>query len=117
MERESMRRLRYSVVMSLDGFIAGPNGEYDWIINDPTIDFAALYKQFDTALMGRRTFQMAQSGPGASIPGMKTVVCSRTLLAADFPDFTVTRDAEKTVASLKAKRGKDIWLFGGASLF
>ena len=47
-----MRRLRYSVAVSLDGFIAGPNGEFDWIVMDPYIDFAALYSEFDTAVMG-----------------------------------------------------------------
>ena len=35
-----MRRLVYSVAMSLDGFIAGPNGEYDWIVPEPTLDLA-----------------------------------------------------------------------------
>ena len=39
------RRLRYGVAVSLDGFIAGPNGEYDWIVPDPAIDFAAMYRQ------------------------------------------------------------------------
>ena len=43
-----MRRLRYGVAMSLDGFIAGPNGEYDWIVRDPAMDFDGLYAQFDT---------------------------------------------------------------------
>src|SRR5437879_4060807 len=81
----NMRRLRYSVAMSLDGFIAGAKGEYDWIIMDPTIDFTALFKEFDIALMGRKTFEMAQQGPGATMPGIKTIVCSRTLLARDFP--------------------------------
>ena len=38
-----MRLVKYSVAASLDGFIAGPNGEYDWIIMDPAIDFAALH--------------------------------------------------------------------------
>ena len=112
-----MRRLRYKVAMSLDGFIAGTKGEYDWIIMDPTIDFAALYQEFDIALMGRKTFEMAQQGPGATLPGMETVVCSRSLRADDFPDVTITADASRTVAGLKAKPGKDIWLFGGAALF
>ncbi len=40
--------------MSLDGYIAGPNGEYDWIIMDPAIDFRALFAQFDVLLMGLR---------------------------------------------------------------
>jgi hypothetical protein len=46
-----MRRLIYSVATSLDGFIAGPHGEYDWIVHDPAYDFAALYARFDTLLM------------------------------------------------------------------
>jgi dihydrofolate reductase len=52
-----MRQLRYSVAVSLDGFIAGPQGEYDWIAHDPAFDFGALFRQFDTLLMGRRTFE------------------------------------------------------------
>jgi dihydrofolate reductase len=103
--------------MSLDGFIAGANGEYDWIVMDPTVDFAAIYKEFDVALMGRRTFEMAQRGPGATIPGMQTVVCSRTLSARDYPEVTIVADATGAVAGLKAKPGKDIWLFGGGALF
>jgi dihydrofolate reductase len=103
--------------MSLDGFIAGPGGEYDWIVPDPTFDFRAFYTEFDTALMGRRTFELAQRGPGARISGMQTVVCTRTLRAGDHPDLIVTSDAAKTVAALKTSRGKDIWLFGGATLF
>ena len=103
--------------MSLDGFIAGAGGEYDWIVMDPTVDFAALLKEFDTALMGRRTFEMAQRGPGATMPGMQTIVCSRTLRAADYPDVTVNREAVEAVRALKASLGKDIWLFGGGTLF
>ena len=49
------RRLRYQVAVSLDGFIAGPNGEHDRIVMDPAIDFAALFKEFDTVVMGRKT--------------------------------------------------------------
>jgi dihydrofolate reductase len=112
-----MRRLRYNVAISLDGFIAGANGEYDWIVMDPAVDFTALFKDFDTLLMGRRTYELASKGPGATMPGMQTVVCSRTLRSADCPDVTVTADAAETVATLKAKLGKDIWLFGGGALF
>ncbi len=42
--------------MSLDGYIAGPNGEADWIIMDPEIDFTAIYAQFYTILVCRLTF-------------------------------------------------------------
>ena len=62
-----MRKIRYSVAMSLDGYIAGPNGEADWIIMDPEIDFGALFEQFDTFLLGRRTFEaMGRAGQGGT---------------------------------------------------
>ena len=69
------RRLRYQVAMSLDGFIAGPRGEYDWIPADPDIDFAGIFEQFDTAIMGRKTFQTTlQQGGDGSMPGLQVVV-------------------------------------------
>jgi len=43
-----MRKIRYGVAASLDGYIAGPNGESDWITVDPEVDFAAIWAQFDT---------------------------------------------------------------------
>jgi dihydrofolate reductase len=113
-----MRRIRYAVAASLDAYIAGPNGEADWIIADPDIDFGELFSQFDTVLMGRRTFQpIANSGKGL-IPGMKTFVFSRTLRQRDYPTITIVAERpEETVTTLRSKPGKDIWLFGGGSLF
>ena len=75
-----MRRLRYQVAVSLDGFIAGPNGEYDWIVSDPFIDFGALFKEFDTAVMGRKTYeQMTAQGGDGGLTGIDVVVFSTTL--------------------------------------
>jgi dihydrofolate reductase len=116
----SARRVRYQVASSLDGYVAGPGGEADWIIMDPEIDFRALFAQFDTALIGRRTFEGMARGkrkPGA-MPGMKTFVFSRTLRQRDYPKVTIVADkAEETVAALRAEPGKDVWLFGGGLLF
>jgi dihydrofolate reductase len=113
------RRLRYQVATSLDGFIAGPNGEYDWIVMDPSVDFGALFKEFDTAVMGRRTYEaIAAQGGGGAMPGLDVVVFSRTLPAAVRQGVRiVNEDAPEVVAALKAKSGRDIWLFGGGALF
>lgn len=113
------RRLRYQVAVSLDGFIAGPNREYDWIVIDPSIDFAALFEEFDTVVMGRKTYEVltAQGGNGA-MPGLDVVVFSRTLPAAAHPGVRIfNENPHEIVAALKEKSGRDIWLYGGGTLF
>jgi dihydrofolate reductase len=113
------RRLRYQVAASLDGFIAGPNGEYDWIVMDPSIDFNALYREFDTVVMGRKTYEVAaaQGGNGA-MPGFEVVVFSRSLPPAAHKGVRILNDDPGAVVkALKEKPGRDIWLFGGGSLF
>jgi dihydrofolate reductase len=116
-----MRRVRYNVAASLDGFIADPDGGYDWIPNDPAVDFAALFADVDAVLLGRRSYELVLSMPDVGTPwpaGSSVYVFSSTLSAADHPDVAViARDAGRAVAKLRAAEGGDIWLFGGGALF
>jgi dihydrofolate reductase len=105
--------------VSLDGFIAGPDGEADWIVMDPSIDFGALFTELDTAVMGRKTYEVmtAQGGSGR-MPGLEVVVFSRTLPSSKQKGVRiVSEDPREVVSVLKAKPGRDIWLFGGGALF
>jgi dihydrofolate reductase len=113
------RRVRYSVAMSLDGYIAGLNGEADWIVSDPEIDFGEIFSRFDTLLIGRKTFEaMAKmGGGGGSMPGVKSYLISRTMKESGHRDVPVVPDVKALVKDLKAQPGKDIWLFGGGELF
>ena len=93
-----MRRVRFSVAVSLDGCIAGPNGEFDWILMDPDIDFGALMGAFDTVLLGRKTYEMTRQQAGSGMPGMQVYVFSRTLRQEDCSGVTVSSTLKETVA-------------------
>jgi dihydrofolate reductase len=114
-----MRLVRFGGAMSFDGYIAGPNGEYDWIVMDPDFDFAEHMAQFDTFLIGRKTFEaMLRMGSDAPPPpGIQNIVFSRTLRPADYPNVVMSDDAVRFVSELRAAPGKDIALFGGGELF
>src|SRR5881394_3777908 len=98
-----MRRVIYGGAMSLDGYIAGPNGEYDWIVMDPEVDFGAMMARFDTFLIGRKTFDSMQKvGAGATAaPGAENIVFSRTLRASDYPGVRIHDDAVSVVRELR----------------
>ena len=114
-----MRTVRFSCAMSLDGYIAAPDGGYDWIVMDPEIDFTGLMAPFDTFLIGRKTFDaMGRMGnSGKSSPGIENIVISRTLKQADYPRIRIESDPVKLVTDLRDKPGKDIAIFGGGELF
>lgn len=112
-----MRRVRYQVACSLDGYIAGPNDEFDWITPEPSFDFEALYAQFDILLMGRRTYEIVHA-TGESFRGKHVIVASQSLRQEDHPGVeVVSAGLDSRVRELRAQPGRDIWLYGGGNLF
>lgn len=119
--RLGMRCLRYNAAITLDGFIASPDGSADWIVEDASIDFDALYDEFDTFIMGRKTYEVMISlggqNPLLKRPRESVIVVSREMKAEDFPNITiVSEDVIETIRELKGKDGKDIWIMGGGQL-
>lgn len=112
-----MRRVRYQVACSLDGYIAGLSDDFDWITPEPTFDFEQHYEQFDTLLMGRRTYEIV-SAMGESFRGKQVIVASRTLRQEEHPNIEIVNEnLRERILRLKEQKGKDIWLYGGGELF
>ena len=112
-----MRRVRYQVACSLDGFIAGPDDDFGWITPEPSFDFDELYAQFDTLLMGRRTYEIVRAA-GEDFRGKEVLVASRTLEPESQLEIEVVSDGlEERIRELRSQSGGDIWLYGGGELF
>jgi dihydrofolate reductase len=115
-----MRRLRYSVAMSLDGYIADAHDAFDWILHDDTIDFAGMFARVDTIILGRRTYDLVRAqGESPWKPGTRVFVVSRTLAPESRGDVTiVSADPAAIASSLRRESGDgEIWLFGGGQVF
>ena len=112
-----MRKVILNLAVTLDGYIEGPNGEYDWCLTDHDYGMSAFHERIDTILMGSRSFKTLV-GFGAPYPDYKLIVASSTLDAQYFKNVTVVRnDIVGFVRQLISEPGKDIWLWGGAKLF
>ncbi len=122
------RKIVLDLAVSLDGYIAGANGETDWCIMDEDMDFIGFLKSIDTILYGRKSYELwGEYSPGKDsfdadremwelIHSKKKYVFSKTLTKVDNQAVIIDDDIEEEVTALKKQPGKDIWLYGGASL-
>lgn len=111
-----MRQIVAGFAASLDGYIEGPNGEYDWILIDKEIDFAAHFERFDTFLMGRKSYEKMVQMNTNTFPGIKNYVFSKTLTNVEKGYHLVNGNIQEAVKKIKNEQGKDIVVYGGASL-
>src|SRR5688500_8805404 len=113
-----MRKVILQLATSLDGYIEGPNGEYDWCFTDQDYGLNDFFKRIDAVFIGRRSYEMALSMEG-EMPGMPKLteyVFSRTLNEVREGSILIKDNVKEKVLDIKSQPGKDIWLFGGASL-
>lgn len=113
------RSIVFSAAMSLDGFIADRDDGYAWIKGDGSHtldtqekwDYPAFLSTVDTVLMGRRCYELGQH---KDFVNQRVIVASRH--PHDDPAVTFIADPIETVKALKAQDGKNVFVFGGASL-
>ena len=132
-----MRKIITTTWVTLDGFIAGPNGEMDWV-GETYDDAMATYEtdlvnSADTLMLGRVTYQsFAGSWPhvpdnpdvsegekayARKLNAMRKLVFSRTLESAEWNNSTLLREVVPAdIQRLKEEPGRDILIYGSASL-
>jgi dihydrofolate reductase len=118
-----MRKVILGLAVSLDGYIEGPNGEYDWCFTDQDYGLNEFFSRIDAIFIGRKSYEMAQqhaeSNSGEMVPGMPTMkeyVFSNTLKSVKEGAILISGDSMSEARRIKEQEGKDIWLWGGASL-
>lgn len=114
-----MRKVILGVAVSLDGFIEGPNGEYDWCLTDQDYGMSDFFKRIDSIFIGRKSYELSLTIGDAEMPGfpkLKEYVFSNTLSVVRPGSVLLRKNIENEVKRIKREPGKDIWLFGGASL-
>lgn len=111
-----MRKVILGVAVSLDGFIEGPNGEYDWCFNDQDYGLTDFFKSIDSIFMGRKSYEVAVSNGGMEQwKGVTTYLFTNTIAQSPSSDVKIVRSMNEVDGILR-QPGKDIWLFGGAEL-
>lgn len=116
-----MRKVILGLAVSLDGYIEGPNGEYDWCFTDQDYGMKEFFTRIDALFIGRKTYEMFMKPKGKGqnkgpFSKMKQYVFSTTLTEVPSNLILIRGDIKKEVTKIKEQAGKDIWLFGGASL-
>jgi len=114
-----MRKIILQLAVSLDGFIEGPEGEYDWCLTDQDYGQSEFFQRIDAVFYGRKTYEMMLNMADQNdiwLPKLKEYIFSNTIDQVKAGAFLVKGNIEEQVVKIKKSRGKDIWLFGGSEL-
>ena len=111
-----MRRIIFNLALSLDGFIEGPNGEYDWCFTDQDYGLTDMLAGVDTILFGRKSYDTLLKYDANAYPDKQKIVFSRTLAKAPEGTELLNGNLAEHIRKIKNQPGKNIWLFGGADI-
>ncbi len=116
-----MCRLIYYAACSVDGYIAGPKGEIDWLSafesEGEDYGYKAFYDSIDALLMGRNTFDQLQSFGAWPYPDKPCWVVTTRKSSSDRPNIRFTTlQLPALLAQLQAQHMNRVWLVGGSRL-
>lgn len=111
-----MRKVILNLALSLDGFIEGPNGEYDWCFTDQDYGLSEFLEQIDALLMGRKSYETLRATGSDPFSAKHKYIVSNKLTLSESGETIITGDFKMAIRRLKKEKGKHIWLFGGAQL-
>ena len=109
------------IAPTLDGYIAGPNGEIDWlsVLEQPGEDYgyAQFYDSVDALVMGRKTYELAASVADWPYPSKPSFVFTRQTLTTSHEAITsVSEPVETVMDNLRTQGFQHVWLVGGGEL-
>lgn len=112
-----MRKIILNLAMSLDGFIEGPNGEYDWCFADQDYGMTDFLNSTDAIFIGRKSYELLMGADPEMFAMLKIYVFSNTLTTVDGNAEIITdANFKQRVDEIRYQQGSNIWLFGGAEL-
>lgn len=111
-----MRKIILNLAVTLDSFIEGPNGEFDWCLTDQDYGMEELMERIDTILFGRKSYEVMLRFDPSPYPDKMKYIFSNSYTSSSPLTEVIGGDIVNEIKLLKAKPGKDIWLFGGAEL-
>jgi len=112
-----MARIILNMAVTLDGFIARPDGGVDWCFTDQDYGFSAFRETIGTILMGRDTYEVVLSFGELPFKDAQCFVFSRNLKDYNPKHIQVLREIDPDyIRQMKAGRDRDIWLMGGGEV-
>ena len=106
-----MRKIVLNVAVSLDGFIEGASGEYDWCFTDSDYGMTEFLAGTDAIFFGRKSYELWANSYSHMWTDKKHYVFSNTLQHLPTDAVLINGDIEGKVHEIKNAEGKDIWLF------
>lgn len=109
-------RILLNLALSLDGFIEGPNGEFDWCLTDQDYGMTAFLARCEAIIFGRKSYELLLQYEADPYPDKMKYVFSESLHLVAGRASLVKGNVQEAVDKIKLRTQGDAWFFGGAAL-